>query len=49
MHKIALAGFGVGVLLAALAPANAVERHLPGMKGAPSTRCPLQSMRGALR
>jgi hypothetical protein len=33
MHKIALAGFGVGVLLAALAPANAVERHHPRYEG----------------
>jgi hypothetical protein len=34
MHKIALAGFGVGVFLAALAPTNAVERrHHPRYEG----------------
>jgi hypothetical protein len=34
MHKIALIGFGVGVFLAALAPANAVERrHHPRYEG----------------
>lgn len=33
MHKIALAGFGVCVLLAAVAPANAFERHHPRYEG----------------
>ncbi len=34
MHKIALAGFGIGMFLAALAPANAVERrHHPRYEG----------------
>ncbi len=36
MYKIALVGFGVGILLAALAPANAIERaplHHPRYEG----------------